>query len=90
MGGRSQGAYCMSESDVAKVSVVMPAYNAAATLCASMDSVFAQTHAAVELLVIDDCSKDATWELIEDAAARDAGCRTSSRCSLRTCATPAR
>jgi teichuronic acid biosynthesis glycosyltransferase TuaG len=56
---------------MAKVSVVMPAYNAAATLQASMDSVFAQTHADVELLVIDDCSKDATWTLIEEAAARE-------------------
>lgn len=55
----------------AKVSVVMPAYNAAATLRASMDSVLAQTHADVELLVIDDCSKDATWALIQDAAARE-------------------
>lgn len=55
----------------AKVSVVMPAYNAAATLRASMDSVFAQTHADVELLVIDDRSQDATWEMIEDAAARE-------------------
>lgn len=44
----------------ARVSVVMPAYNAAATLQASMDSVFAQTHADVELLVIDDCSQDAS------------------------------
>jgi teichuronic acid biosynthesis glycosyltransferase TuaG len=55
----------------AKVSVIMPAYNAAATLQASMDSVFAQTHADVELLVIDDRSKDATWTIIEDAAARE-------------------
>ena len=56
----------------AKVSVVMPAYNAAVTLQASMDSVFAQSHADLELLVIDDGSKDATWSLIEAAAARDA------------------
>jgi teichuronic acid biosynthesis glycosyltransferase TuaG len=55
----------------AKVSVVMPAYNAAATLRASMDSVLAQTYVDVELLVIDDCSKDATWTLIRDAAARE-------------------
>lgn len=61
----------MSGVDGARVSVVMPAYNAAATLQASMDSVFAQTHADVELLVIDDCSKDATWELIQHAAARE-------------------
>jgi teichuronic acid biosynthesis glycosyltransferase TuaG len=62
----------MTEAGRAKVSVVMPAYNAAATLRASMDSVLAQTHADVELLVIDDCSKDATWSLIEAAAAHDA------------------
>ena len=55
----------------AKVSVVMPAYNAAATLRASMDSVFAQTHTDVELLVVDDRSRDATWETIEEAAARE-------------------
>lgn len=53
------------------VSVVMPAYNAAATLQASMDSVFAQTHADLELLVIDDCSNDGTWEIIQAAAARE-------------------
>jgi len=52
----------------AKVSVIMPAYNAAATLLASMQSVFAQSHADVELLVIDDRSKDATWEIVEETA----------------------
>lgn len=55
----------------AKVSVVMPAYNAASTLRASMDSVFAQTHADVELLVIDDRSKDATWDIVQEVAARE-------------------
>lgn len=55
----------------AKVSVVMPAYNAAATLRSSMESVFAQTHAEVELLVIDDRSKDATWEIVQEVAARE-------------------
>ena len=55
----------------AKVSVVMPAYNAAATLQASMDSVFAQTHADVELLVIDDCSKDASQDIVQSMAARE-------------------
>lgn len=55
----------------AKVSVIMPAYNAAATLQASMDSVFAQTHADVELLVIDDDSKDASWDIVQSMAARE-------------------
>ncbi len=51
-----------------RISVVMPAYNAAATLVRSMASVLAQSHAEVELLVVDDCSRDATWELIQAAA----------------------
>lgn len=54
-----------------KVSVVMPAWNAAATLYASMDSVLAQTHAELELLVIDDASTDATPEMVAEAASRD-------------------
>lgn len=64
-------AHAEGTSSPARVSVVMPAWNAAATLQASMDSVFAQTHADVELIVVDDCSNDATWELIRDAAARE-------------------
>lgn len=57
----------------ARVSVVMPAWNAAATLRDSMDSVFAQTHADVELVVVDDCSQDASWEIIREVAAREPG-----------------
>jgi glycosyltransferase involved in cell wall biosynthesis len=56
----------------AKVSVVMPAYKAQATLPASMASVLTQTHRRLELIVVDDCSPDATWALIETAAAADA------------------
>ena len=60
-----------ANAGVAKVSVVMPAYNAAPTLYASMASVLAQSHANLELLVIDDASTDATPEMIAEAAARD-------------------
>lgn len=49
----------------------MPAYDAARTLPRAMASVLAQSHADLELLVIDDRSRDATWALIEEAAARD-------------------
>lgn len=56
-----------------RVSVVMPAWNAAATLQASMDSVFAQTHADVELVVVDDCSQDGSWDIIRQTAAREPG-----------------
>jgi teichuronic acid biosynthesis glycosyltransferase TuaG len=56
----------------ARVSVVMPAYDAERTLAASMRSVLAQTHADVELLVVDDRSRDATWAIAERLAAYDA------------------
>ncbi|TWG88000.1 Glycosyltransferases involved in cell wall biogenesis [Luteimonas sp. J16] len=55
-----------------RVSVVMPAYNATATLEASMRSALAQTHAEVELLVVDDRSTDGTWDMIQRLAAGDA------------------
>lgn len=51
------------------VSVIVPAYGHEAYVTAALDSVAAQTHAAVELIVIDDCSKDATFERITDWAA---------------------
>lgn len=53
------------------VSVVMPAFNAAATLRRSMLSVLAQTHRPVELVVVDDASSDATARIIDEVAAAD-------------------
>lgn len=53
------------------VSVVMPAYNAERTLEASMRSVLGQSHSNLELLVVDDCSRDATRAIVERAAAAD-------------------
>lgn len=55
----------------AKVSVVMPAYNAAATIAASMQSVLGQRHDDVELLVVDDGSRDATPEIVAAIAETD-------------------
>ena len=42
------------------VSVVIPAYNAAAYLDAAIDSVAAQSHDRVEIIVVDDASTDRT------------------------------
>lgn len=54
-----------------RVSVVMPAYNAAQTIVGSMRSVLEQSHADVELIVVDDRSTDGSWALIQQAAAAD-------------------
>jgi len=45
------------------VSVVVPAYNAAATLRETLESVLAQTFTDFELLVVDDGSTDATAQI---------------------------
>lgn len=46
------------------ISVVIPAYNAAASLPRALDSVLAQTFAAHEIIVVDDGSTDATAEIM--------------------------
>ena len=53
------------------VSVVMPAFDAASTIVGSVESVLAQTHRELELVVVDDGSRDATASLVEALAARD-------------------
>ncbi len=55
-----------------RVSVVMPVYNAAATVEASMRSVLEQSHQDVELVVVDDGSHDDSWERVSRIAANDA------------------
>jgi len=54
-----------------KVSIIIPAHNAAATLDETLDSVRAQTHAGWEVVLVDDGSTDATRAIAEAAAAAD-------------------
>ena len=46
------------------VSVIIPAYNAAKTIVQTLDSVFAQTHKNLEIILIDDGSTDNSLEVL--------------------------
>ncbi|MFW2161466.1 glycosyltransferase family 2 protein [Acinetobacter beijerinckii] len=53
------------------VSIIMPAYNASATISDSIESVLSQSYKQFELIVIDDCSLDNTKEIVERYVALD-------------------
>jgi len=56
-------------------SIVMPAFNAAATIAEAIESVRAQSCADWELLVVDDCSSDGTAAIVGEYAEQDARIR---------------
>jgi glycosyltransferase involved in cell wall biosynthesis len=51
------------------ISVVMPVYNAENYLRKSVDSVLRQSYRQLELVIVDDCSHDRSWQLIGEYAA---------------------
>lgn len=59
------------KNEAALVSVIMPAYNAQATLADSAHSVLKQTHRHLELLIINDRSTDNTAQIMESLAQLD-------------------
>lgn len=52
------------------VSVVIPAYNAARTIATTLEAVFAQTRPPLEVIVVDDGSKDDTRRVLEPFSSR--------------------
>ena len=61
------------------ISVVIPAYNATPTLAETLRSALRQTHAELEVIVVDDGSKDGTRARAESFAAEDPRVRVISK-----------
>lgn len=53
------------------VSIVLPCYNGAGHLAQSIDSVIAQTFTDWELIIVNDCSKDNSLEIMQRYAEKD-------------------
>jgi len=54
-----------------RVSVIIPAYNAAATIAATVASALGQTYGDLEVIVVDDGSTDSTAAIVADFARAD-------------------
>lgn len=54
-----------------QATIVIPCYNAAAYLDAAIGSALAQTNPDIEVVAVDDCSTDATPDMLRAWAARD-------------------
>lgn len=61
----------MREIDMSTVSVVIPAYNSAATIADAVSSVRAQTVKPLEIIVVDDASRDGTAACLDELHAPD-------------------
>lgn len=59
-----------------KVSIILPTYNGERYLKQAIDSILAQTYTDWELILVNDCSTDATADIVEQYAGRDARIRT--------------
>jgi len=53
------------------VTVIMPAFNAEKTLALAATSILKQSWTELELIIIDDCSSDDTWEIAQRIARLD-------------------
>lgn len=78
-----------TDARLKRVSVIMPCYNAADYVAQAVEDVLNQTHAEIELIVIDDGSTDGSAELVADYGSRvtlirqrNAGCSAARNAGL--------
>ncbi|HOC97311.1 MAG TPA: glycosyltransferase family 2 protein, partial [Candidatus Pacearchaeota archaeon] len=57
--------YLDSKNELLKVSVIIPTYNGSNTILRAVHSVLNHTYSNFELIVVDDCSKDNTFEVVK-------------------------
>lgn len=53
------------------VSILIPVYNRENILSQTIDSALSQTYLNIEVIIVDNCSTDGTWDVIQDYARKD-------------------
>jgi len=59
----------MSEKPL--ISVLMPNYNSEKYLNEAIESILNQTYENFEFIILDDCSTDNSWKIIQEYAKKD-------------------
>ncbi len=78
-GKREKGEEVMNGKGTAKVSVIVPVYNAERYLKQCVESILAQTLKNVEIIFVDDGSTDGSLEILKDYQAKDYRVRVISQ-----------
>lgn len=60
-----------NQEEIPLVSVLVPVYNHEKFIGETIQSVLSQTYKNWELLIVDDCSTDGSWEIIQEYAKKD-------------------
>ena len=63
--------YKNSRETADKVSIVMPSWNASKFIKETINSVISQSHKNWELIIVDDCSIDDTFEILKSFQKKD-------------------
>ena len=62
------------------VSIIIPCFNAEATVCTALDSVLAQSCGNWEVIVVDDASRDKSCQVVRDYVQQHQGANISLHC----------
>ncbi len=74
----------MAEKTIPAISVIIPMYNTEKYIGECLDSILAQTFTDYEIIVVDDCSKDNSTQIVESYAEKfTRGGRKASICAQK-------
>lgn len=71
MESKARNEFTIKTSDNSLISILMPTYNVKNYVYEAVQSVIRQTYSNFELIIVDDCSTDGTYEILQNLAKED-------------------